>query len=444
MVGDEDGFDNVTVPRLHVAGADLSLVADLPVGDDGPLVIKRDAVKLRELIKADGFKVVIFDQLLDNLGVNVDDWRSKQVRDAIAPLRRVAAETDTLMLGALHTNKSKTGTFRSRVSGTQAFNALSRSSLLVAEHPDNAELRVVARGKGNYSARPVTVAFRIDSRTIEINGHVHEIGCAAGIHDDHDIDVDDVLGTPAAPASKAATARQLIEDALADGDWHDAHPIRQACLEAGITERAIAQAATDIGTERKRSNGFPSGNLWRLARGGIPTSTTGTTSTTGNGSSASDASGDSQTHPRVPTHTTQPRSGHDHHRRPQDRRAALPRRRPRRRHRLTHPRQPHKARAGGQRTATSCASRTSSASSRLTGSTRSKQRDPLPHRLQRHHPRMRLRRDRRPPHRHMTGRYPQTSAGSRATTPEFSILQPGSTGSFTVHPGVMARGAEAL
>lgn len=78
VLGDEDAFDSVWVPRLFAAGADISMVDTLEdefdlAGGTGPL---------RNLIQRGSYKVVFFDQLLDNLG-DVDDWRSKEVRDRL-------------------------------------------------------------------------------------------------------------------------------------------------------------------------------------------------------------------------------------------------------------------------------------------------------------------------------------------------------------------------
>ena len=94
IVGDEDGFDNIWTPRLMAANADLSLVMDLPAGDLGDVVLERDYHELYSLILEHRIDVVIFDQLLDNLGVNVDDWKGKQVRHAIVPGRRLAADLE--------------------------------------------------------------------------------------------------------------------------------------------------------------------------------------------------------------------------------------------------------------------------------------------------------------------------------------------------------------
>jgi hypothetical protein len=171
LIGDEDGFDSVVVPRLHAARADLSMVHTLSDEDGDALDIRADALRLGELIREGGYGLVFLDALLDVLGVDVDDWRSKAVRDALRPLRRVARDTDAAVLGSLHPNKGQRGSFRDLISGSHAFNASSRSSLLLAPHPEDDDRRVLVRGKGNLSAAPAAFEFSIEGRELEINGH---------------------------------------------------------------------------------------------------------------------------------------------------------------------------------------------------------------------------------------------------------------------------------
>ena len=136
FVADEDGFDSVWVPRLYAAGADLDLIDTL--GEETELEIPRDAELLRSWIEEHDYCLVFLDALLDALGAEVDDWRSKSVRDAIRPLRRIARETQTTFLGSLHPNKGSRSSFRDLISGSHAFNAVSRSSLLLTTlHPRN-------------------------------------------------------------------------------------------------------------------------------------------------------------------------------------------------------------------------------------------------------------------------------------------------------------------
>lgn len=292
IIGDEDGFDGVWTPRLHAAGADLALVSDLPVGETGALDIGRQADALRALIREHSFGVVVFDQLLDNLGADVDDWRSKSVRAAIAPLRRIAAETGVCPIAALHTNKSDAPTFRRRLAGTQAFNALSRSSLLLAEHPDDENRRVLLRAKGNYAAVPPAVEFSISAKAMTINGHEHRPTVAVDVTEST-ITIAEVLRS-AEPATKADAGRRMIREALEGGKWEDAGPIRDELAAAGLSESGIDRAAADVGVERRRTEAFPARSQWRLARGGAVSGVCG-----GSGGSAADT-------PTTPTTPTSP------------------------------------------------------------------------------------------------------------------------------------------
>ncbi|HSX21982.1 MAG TPA: AAA family ATPase [Gaiellaceae bacterium] len=299
IVGDEDGFDNVTVPRLIAAGARTQQVLDLPTLDGGALDIARDAGNLADLLREEQVRVVIFDQLLDNLG-DVDTWKGKQVRAALAPARHVAADLGVCFVCSLHTNKSRAETFRQRVADSQAFNALSRSSLLLAEHPEDPGRRVLVRGKGNYAAPPKALEFTIGSEPVEISGHLHRPTKILGLVES-DVLLDDVLQVEAPTSTKANGARETIAEALADGEWHDAAPIRAALMKLGVSSSGIKRAARDL-VERRRTQGFPSTNEWRLlaptrARGGAPTGPTEPTGPTDDSSGSSGSSGSSQTVP---------------------------------------------------------------------------------------------------------------------------------------------------
>ncbi len=268
IVGDEDGFDNVWTPRLLAAGADLELVLDLPAGDNGDIVLSRDDDALRTVIVEHQIDVVVFDQFLDNLGDGVDDWRGKQVRDAVKPARRLAADLDKVLIGALHTNKNRSGSLRDRVSGTQQFNALSRSSLFITHHPEEDGRHVMVRGKGNYSKAPRSFEFSIESQTVEVNGYRIEVGALHHITEG-DLSIDDVLGQPAKELTKAEQGRRIIKEELSDGEWHPAAEVLAALAEAGVGNREARRIATDL-VERKKSAGFPAHALWRLPRGGLP------------------------------------------------------------------------------------------------------------------------------------------------------------------------------
>lgn len=170
VIGDEDSFDGVWTPRLHAAGANLERVVQIERPDGGFVNIREDRDKLAGVITDHALGLLFFDQLLDNLGVGVDDWRQKAVREALQPLRSLARELSIATLGCLHPNK-RADTFRQLVAGAPAFNSVSRSSLLLAQHPEDENLRVLVRGKGNLSQPPPAIEFQIAEHRFDANGH---------------------------------------------------------------------------------------------------------------------------------------------------------------------------------------------------------------------------------------------------------------------------------
>lgn len=247
MVGDEDSFDSVFFPRAIAAGADGDLLHLLDESDD-TLDLREDADALAGTIDDGNYGLVLLDNLLDALGVDVDDWRAKQVRDALRPLRRILRQLDRSALASMHPNKGTRGSFRDLISGSFAFNAQSRSSLYLTQHPDDDDRRVLVRGKGNLSTAPPSYEFTIESAHPIINKHRFDVPVAADVAEgdltieslmrpdraapirDHLIDEIDRLGTGQVQ-TRAEIARALgrkpddrsvgrvLDELEADGRW---------------------------------------------------------------------------------------------------------------------------------------------------------------------------------------------------------------------------------
>lgn len=268
LLGDEDGFDAVWTPRLHAAGADLERVR-LIEKPDGYVELAADREGLTKIIRENEIRVLWCDALLDNLGA-IDDWRAKQVRDALGPLRMLAREEEIAPVGCLHPNKSGSS-FRQLVAGSVAFNALSRSSLLLAQHPDDEDRRVIVRGKGNLSRTPAALEFSIATASFTANGYRFDVPRAVDFTES-ELTVDDLIGPAPAPTPRAAgeartSARDRIADLLADGEWHSASEVTQTCEEHGVYDRAARRAANDLGVEQEK-RGFPASSFWRLPQSG--------------------------------------------------------------------------------------------------------------------------------------------------------------------------------
>ena len=252
LVGDEDSWDHIWVPRLEAAGADRTRAKYLASGPGGTLDVRKDADALRDYVKEEGVALVYFDQLLDNLGV-ADTWKDKDVRDALAPLRAVARETNSAMLAAMHPNK-RGGSFRERISGTPAFNALSRSSLLVAAHPDEPGRVVVVRGKGNYGVEPDAFEFRIEEHVLKLEKPRRQIKTSriasfreTGLRRD---DLLDAARDRRRDDSQAGQARAMLAEMFSNGEKRPAREVLGHLFEVhGIPERVVQRARDDLGLD---------------------------------------------------------------------------------------------------------------------------------------------------------------------------------------------------
>jgi hypothetical protein len=268
VIGDEDSFDHIWVPRLKVAGADESLVEYIAAGTDGGTFdVRSDADALRKYISSERVALVYLDQLLDNLGVT-NSWKDKEVRDALAPLRGVAQQTKAAILAAMHPNKRE-GTFRDRMSGTPAFNALSRSSLLVAKHPHEPDRVAVVLGKGNFASERLAFEFRIEGRELSVDGkggkkRTIKTSC---ITDERvtSLTRDELLESKTSRRrddSNAGLARKELQKIFADGQEHSCGEVQlKLYREHGLPASVVSRAALALDFT-KRKKGFGPGSEW--------------------------------------------------------------------------------------------------------------------------------------------------------------------------------------
>ena len=266
IIADEDSFDGVWTPRLHAASADLDRVRHLEREDGWTVDLSEDSERLKLAADLEHVRVLFLDALLDVLGVGVDDWRSKQVRHALQPLRALARELDIAVVGAMHPNK-RADSFRQLVSGASAFNAVSRSSLLLAAHPDNENRRVLVRGKGNLSIAPAAVEFGIASHRFEANDHEFNVP-VAGSFATGETTVEELIEASSRAGEQTTTAIGDAEEIIralipADGEWHAAKPVYEAGAREQINERAVQRAAKRLGLERRREREFQGAVEWR-------------------------------------------------------------------------------------------------------------------------------------------------------------------------------------
>ncbi|MGI8802471.1 MAG: AAA family ATPase [Solirubrobacteraceae bacterium] len=278
VLAGEDGIEDTWKPRLDLAGADTARVAFLNLnglGDDWNL---RDGIEqVRQAVAETSARVIFIDAALDHMpapkgGESIHS--PTFVRRAFAPLKRAVRELDLVALFSMHPPKARSADFRDLVQASQAFSAIPRVGLLLAWHPDDeaddpGRRRVLIRGKGNLGRDPGALSFRVvgrqyrhdDGRETEREVVANVAPCAVTIGD---LAPDKVIG--AREPTKAERAAEIMRDALRDGGWHLATPIREELERQDLASGSVVSNGRRLaGAETRKRPGVTDGPWeWRI------------------------------------------------------------------------------------------------------------------------------------------------------------------------------------
>jgi hypothetical protein len=155
------------------------------------------------------------------------------------------------------------------MSGSTAFNEVSRSSLLLALHPEDMDRRVLVRGKGNLCPEPSAFEFYLKEVKLETpNGDVVKpVAVDTSSIATTDLTKDDLIGDDKTleSMSKIDEAKALLPKLLPnDGQWHEAKPLlTQAKDEYMLDRRLMWRAAKVVGIMHRREESFQPKVLWK-------------------------------------------------------------------------------------------------------------------------------------------------------------------------------------
>jgi DNA-binding transcriptional ArsR family regulator len=155
----EDGAEDVTVPRLTAAGADLAKVI-LP---DDFLTLPDGVAGLESLIRETGAVLVILDPLVAFLSDSSDTHKDHSVRRVLAGLQHVAEKTGVAIVLIRHFGKGQDKSRKHRGNGSVGFVAAARSVIHIDPAPGDSELKLVRVVKGNLTEKGDDVGYRLDS-----------------------------------------------------------------------------------------------------------------------------------------------------------------------------------------------------------------------------------------------------------------------------------------
>ncbi|MBW3078229.1 AAA family ATPase [Bifidobacterium simiiventris] len=136
--------------RLEAEGADLERIAFYGMADqygDSGVRIPEDLPALAESFKRNRIRMWIIDPITS--AMDGDSNKRDDVRRALDPLAKFAADLDIAVVGILHFNKGG-GYASDKISGSHAFRDAIRSLLLVARDDDNGDC-VLTIDKSSYT-----------------------------------------------------------------------------------------------------------------------------------------------------------------------------------------------------------------------------------------------------------------------------------------------------
>lgn len=155
----EDDWSTTVLPRLQVAGADLSMVRVICTEEDGSgaPVFPRDLYLIANADPAPA--LIVVDAWLDTVPSRLLVKDAQQARQALHPWREVATVTDAVVLLLTHTNRVNSAQARDRYGATGELRKKARMTLF-AQQDDHGNL-VVGPEKANGAAPVSASTFAI-------------------------------------------------------------------------------------------------------------------------------------------------------------------------------------------------------------------------------------------------------------------------------------------
>jgi hypothetical protein len=274
----EDSWKYTLVPRLMAAGADLSKIGRFEVvtimEDDREsrvtLSLPADNSILQRDVAENDVALVVIDPLLSVIGGNLDTNHSRQVREALDPLVRIADETGAVLFGIAHFNKGSGSDAASRISGSGAFKDVPRSVFGFARDEEN-NTRVMSQVKNSLGRDDLpSLMYQIEPVVIETSKGSAETGRLL-FTGESERSVADVLRESRGDSGQRQTTDQFIATYLAGaGGEAPANEVIDAGREAGYSESTVKNARKKVADTR--SSGFTDKtHTWVLRSGALKT-----------------------------------------------------------------------------------------------------------------------------------------------------------------------------
>lgn len=271
LLSAEDDVADTIRPRLDAAGADpvrvhvLTMIRDVDAAS-GEIMqrsfsLRRDVPALAELLTSlPNCRLVVVDPISAYTD-GVDTHRNADVRGLLAPLAELAQRHGVAILCVTHLNKGAGQSAIYRTTGSLAFVAAARCSIVVTRDPDDPARRLMLPVKNNLAEGATGLAYRV---AIGSNGAPRIEWEAEPVT----MTADEALATQESCEDRNATdeAEDWLRELLASGPKR-ASEVQREARQAGISEKSLRRARERLGIRPKKQGGFFGGNpgwVWEL------------------------------------------------------------------------------------------------------------------------------------------------------------------------------------
>jgi len=231
----EDDPNYTIRPRIDAMGGDPRRIRVQskykPFDDEGLRLLRQD-------LRAHPARLVVIDPLYGFVPSEADMYKPNEIRAFLAQLSEIAAEHETALLAIRHVRKGKSDKAIQNGIGSMDVIAVARSALLVAPHPDDPNISVLAHLKHNLSAKGDSWGYKL---VTDGNSQVPKLEWTGKV----DITADQLFSSGGSGQSAIESITASIKKKLADGPVKASVMLKS--LEAeGHAERTITRAKKDM------------------------------------------------------------------------------------------------------------------------------------------------------------------------------------------------------
>jgi hypothetical protein len=249
----EDDPEDMILPRLKAAGADLGMIDIVRCvrtehGERG-LDIARDIASLDNRCKTGEVVLIVFDPINSFIGADTDTNNDASTRYALWPIKSLAERHGIAVVFNHHQRKDSGDDLQAAAMGSTAFTGVPRATFAVCHDPGNKERKLLICTGLNVGPEPQTLAYSV--RTSDA------IDAPFIAWDARPLDLDErgyrrLVREEAArdSGSELTKATDFLNRVLAAGPMSSS-TLKELAEGEGIADRTLDRARKELGCTRK-------------------------------------------------------------------------------------------------------------------------------------------------------------------------------------------------